>query len=147
MIEAWQIEHRPWLYFFLRRLELTRWTLRGKVLHEEAKWYARLLALYLALTGYETERCCFCGWKVGCVWWCDDQDVWATVTGWQDGDGVACLQCFNDRAESRSIYLRFVAEPLRKRAPKEDESGGYTEAEWREMITKDEERLKAHLAR
>lgn len=76
MIEAWQIEHRPILYFFFRRFELCRWTLRGKVFHPEARWYARLRALWLALTGYETERCSFCGGKVGVVWWCDSQEMW-----------------------------------------------------------------------
>lgn len=114
MIEAWQIEHRPWLYFFLRRFELTRWTLSGKDFHKDARWYARLLALYLALTGYETERCLFCGWKVGCVWWCDDQETWATVTGWREGGGIACIDCFTERAAVQGIYLRFVTEPLRE---------------------------------
>jgi len=112
MIEAWQIEHRPWLYFFLRRFELTRWTLRGKVFHREAKWYARIAALYLALTGYETERCCFCGWKVNCVWWCSDPKTWSTATGWQDEEGVSCIRCFDERARRAGIYLRFVTRPL-----------------------------------
>lgn len=112
MIEAWQIEHRSWLYFFLRRLELTCWTMRGKVLHPDAKWYARLLLTWLALTGYETERCCFCGWKVGIVWHCDDE-AWAKITGWQDGEGISCVQCFNDRAEQMGVFLRFSAGPLK----------------------------------
>lgn len=120
MIESWQIEHRPWLYFFLRRFELTRWTLRGKDFHKDARWYARILSLYLALIGYETERCLFCGWKVSVVWWCDDQVLWETVTGWKEGGGIACVNCFNERAEAQSFPLRWHVGPLR----------GYTEDEW-----------------
>lgn len=124
MIEAWQVEHRPWLYFFLRRFELTRWTLRGKVWHPETRWYARFLALYLAVTGYETERCMFCGWKVGVVWWCDDQVAWETVTGYSDGGGVSCMTCFDEKAQAKGLPLKWRVGPLR----------GYTEEEWWRII-------------
>lgn len=132
LIEAWQIEHRPWLYFFLRRLELTRWSMRGKVLHPDARWYARLLLLWLALTGYETERCCFCGWKVGIVWWCDDQVLWETVTGWQNGEGISCIQCFNDRADRMNLPLRWTIGPL----------CGYTNDEWLRIVAANEQRVR-----
>lgn len=106
MIESWQIEHRPWLYFFLRRFELIRWTLFGKVFHKEARWYARLLSLYLAVTGFETERCLFCGWKVGVIWWCNDQELWSKITGYGEG-GICCVRCFNLRAEQKNVLLRW----------------------------------------
>lgn len=106
MVEAWQIEHRPVLHFFLRRLELCRWAFRGKVFHKEAPWYARWRALYLALVGFEAERCCFCGWKVPNVWWCENQDLWMQVTGYANG-GVFCSTCFESRAEELGITLRW----------------------------------------
>lgn len=123
LIEAHQFEQRPWLYFFLRRFELTRWTLRTR-LHPEAKWYARLLALYLAITGFETERCCFCGWKVEVVWWCEDQILWETVTGYENGEGISCVACFSKRAGARSLPLKWKVGPL----------CGYTSEEWRRII-------------
>lgn len=112
MIEAWQIEHRPAFYFLLRRLELIRWTLRGKVFHPEVRWYARIGALWLAVIGYETERCCFCGWKVGRVWWCDDAELWETVTTYKDGGGISCINCFEERAAQKQIPLRWHVTPL-----------------------------------
>lgn len=130
MIEAWQIEHRPWLYFFLRRYELIRWTLTGKKLHPEAKWYALLLSLWLAITGYETERCNFCGWKVEQVWWCEDEIAWTTVTGYKGG-GISCIKCFNKRASAKSLSLRWLATPL----------CGYTDEEWQRIIQENAEVL------
>jgi hypothetical protein len=112
VIEAWQIEHRPWLYFFLRRFERVRWTLSVKAFHEESRWYARPLSLWLALIGYEAERCLFCGWKVGIVWWCEDQILWETVTGFKDGGGISCVGCFAKRAESKRLFLRWHVGPL-----------------------------------
>lgn len=130
MIESCQIEDRPWLYFFLRRFELVRWTLRGKVFHDDARWYARLVSLWLALAGYETERCLFCGWKVGVVWWCDDPVLWETVTGYTEGGGVSCIQCFADRAERQRLPLKWTVGPL----------CGYTEGEWQRIIRDHEKR-------
>lgn len=129
MIEAWQIEHRPVAYFFLRRFELARWTLFGKVFHKDARWYARLLALWLALTGYETERCLFCGWKVENVWWCDDQVLWTTVTGYEEG-GISCARCFEQRARRMGILLQWR---VSTHVP-------YSEQEWRRMIVEHERR-------
>lgn len=112
MIESWQIEHRPFLYFFLRRFELVRWTLFGKVFHAEARWYAPYLALWLALTGYETERCLFCGWKVEVVWWSDDPSLWAVVTGYKEGGGISCVSCFAERAERKKLFVKWTVGPL-----------------------------------
>lgn len=107
MIEAWQIEHRPWLYFFLRRFELCRYVLRKKSFHLEARLSARVRALCLVLSGHETEICCFCGGKVGMVWWCDDDKLWAEVTGYREGGGICCVGCFEDRATSKEIFLQW----------------------------------------
>lgn len=123
MIEAEQTKRHPWLYFLLRRLELARWTLSSKVFHRDAKWYARWLALYLALMGYEYERCCFCGWKVSVVWWCDDQVLWETVTGYTT-NGVSCIQCFDERAERMGLTVKWQVGPL----------CGYTNEEWLRII-------------
>lgn len=131
MIEAWQIEHRPWLYFFLRRFELTRWTLRTK-LHPEARWYALALSLWLAITGYETERCCFCGWKVEVVWWCDDQVLWETVTGYQNGSGITCVKCFDKRAYEKGLPIKWHVGPL----------CGYTNDEWLRIVMANEQRVR-----
>lgn len=130
MIEAWQIEHRPWAYFFLRRFELIRWTLTTK-LHSEAKWYALPLSLWLAIIGHETERCCFCGWKVEVVWWCEDEIAWTTVTGYKDGGGISCVKCFDSRASTRKLSLRWLATPL----------CGYTDEEWQRIIQENAETL------
>lgn len=119
MREAWTLEHRPWLYFVLRRFELCRWAFGGKRFHPEARWYARLVALWFAVTGYETELCSFCGGKVGMVWWCDDQDLWESITGYENGGGISCVQCFDDRAERGRIYLKWRVGPL----------SGYTDEE------------------
>lgn len=124
MIEAHQLEHRPWLYAIVRRVELVRWTLGGKVFHREARWYARLLALWLALTGYETERCLFCGWKVNHVWWCEDQILWGTVTGYMEGGGISCIDCFEKRASAMGFPLRWKVRPL----------CGYTNGEWLRIV-------------
>jgi hypothetical protein len=107
VIEAYQIEHRPVLYFFLRRLELIRWTIQSKTLHPDAKWYAPLLSLWLAITGYETERCNFCGWKVDLVWWCDNAIMWVLVTGYSKGEGICCVKCFDKRAQKQRIFLQW----------------------------------------
>lgn len=107
MIEAWTIEHRPWLYFFLRRFELCRYVLRKKSLHSEAGRLARARALCLVLTGHETEICCFCGGKVGVVWWCDDDKLWATVTSYEEGGGICCVDCFESRSTAKGIALRW----------------------------------------
>lgn len=129
MIEAWQVEHRPLAYFFLRRFELVRWTLHGKVFHADAKWYARPRALWLALVGYESERCAFCGGKVGCVWWCDDPILWTTVTGY-DENGVSCTSCFEKRAERKGITLRWRVDTLMP----------YTKDEWERLNQEWEQR-------
>lgn len=113
MIEAHSFERRPVVYFFLRRAELIRWTFRHKILHPEAKWYARALSLWLAIIGYETERCGVCGWKVGMVWWCDNPIMWVLVTGYSEGEGVLCMQCFDDRAHKQGIYLQWRVELLK----------------------------------
>lgn len=133
MIEAYQIEHRPFLYFFLRRFELVRWTLNGKVFHAEAKWYAPLLALLLALMGYEYERCCFCGWKVSVVWWCDDQILWETVTGYTT-NGVLCIQCFDRHAERKGLSVKWQVGPL----------CGYTNEEWLRIIQDNQQQVRQH---
>jgi hypothetical protein len=114
MLDAWQLEHRPVLYFFLRRFELIRWTLSGKVFHSEASRLALWRSLWLALIGYETERCSFCGWKVGLVWWCDSTALWERVTGFREGGGICCVKCFERRANKTGIALRWKPDLLSK---------------------------------
>jgi hypothetical protein len=103
-MEAWQYEDKPWLYAILRRYELLRWVCRHKQL---ASFRARLRATLLVLRGHETEICSECGGAVGVVWWCDDNDLWERITGEQDGGGVWCVQCFDNKAVQHKVYLRW----------------------------------------
>jgi hypothetical protein len=107
MIEAWEIEHRPWLYFFLRRFELLRWTWRRKTYRADAFWFARIRTTAWVLLGHETEICGRCGGRVNKVWWCDDPQLWIKVTGWNHGGGVLCSTCFEHFAAKRGIALRW----------------------------------------
>jgi len=111
MIEAWAVEHRPWLYFFLRRFELVRFALTEKAFRKDAFWSARLRCIFHTLCGHETEICQRCGGKVNIVWWCADIHIWSKVTGC-DGNGVLCANCFDGLANDKNIFVRFRAESL-----------------------------------
>jgi hypothetical protein len=104
MIEAWQIQHKPFLYAVLRRFELTRWAFRRKMFGSQL---ARLRAVLLILCGHETEICSECGRGVNCVWWCDDSALWERVTSWKGGGGVCCPRCFERMAERQGVSLRW----------------------------------------
>ena len=108
MIEAWTVEHRPWLYGIIRRVELSRWVFSRKNWHRTAPWWAPLRAWFLVLAGHETEICCLCGGKVGLVWWCPDDKLWAVLTGWTNGEGLSCARCFDALAQRNGIFLRWT---------------------------------------
>lgn len=76
----------------------------------------------LVLRGHETEICCYCGGKVGVVWWCPDGELWAKLTGWQNGGGVCCVQCFDRLADGAGILFQWQATVLQIK--KKDDSPG-----------------------
>lgn len=110
MVEAWTVEHRPILYFLLRRYELMRWIVKGsKSWHLTASRWARIRAFLLVLGGHEGEICCVCGRKMEAVWWCPEQQLWSVLTDWTDGGGLACIKCFDRLAQEKGI--RFIWKP------------------------------------
>lgn len=107
MKEAWEYKS-PIIYAIIRRVELTRYVFNSKSWHPSAKWTARVRALLLVLRGHETEICCYCGGKVGVVWWCQDSDLWSRLTGWEDG-GISCVDCFDSLAQKAGLLLQWAA--------------------------------------
>lgn len=105
-MEAYDYRENTILYGILRRFELTRWCLKKKHMHKDAKWYARIRAIILVLRGHETEICCFCGAGVNLVWWCPYNDLWAKLTGWEDG-GLSCIHCFDKLARTAGVFLNW----------------------------------------
>jgi hypothetical protein len=138
MIEAEKIRHRRWLYGILRRVELARWVMHDKHWHVERRWYARARALLLFWLGHETEVCAICGGKVGVVWWCEDQVLWETVTGWGDG-GISCVQCFDDLA-------RLHDQPLVQWTCRLHVARGYSEQEWQRIVKCNEQESRHRAA-
>jgi hypothetical protein len=57
------------------------------------------------VSGMTSERCAVCGELYSEVWRAPD-DLWREVTGYQDGEGQVCRDCFEDAALEfgRSIY-------------------------------------------
>ena len=54
----------------------------------------------------EGEHCFDCGKAVGLVWTAPDS-MWADVTG-NDGGGLLCIRCFDDRATAQGRLIRWV---------------------------------------
>jgi hypothetical protein len=72
---------------------------------------ARLRALWTYLVrGYRYEICERCGRPVGLVWHADDE-LWATVSGHDDGSGILCPACFDAAAERLGRFVRWEARP------------------------------------
>lgn len=53
------------------------------------------------------ERCQDCGIPQPVIWTAPDQ-LWAAVTGRNDGDGVLCPMCFDRKAREQGRFLRWV---------------------------------------
>lgn len=84
--------------------------------HPERTRFARLRALLLVLSGYETEICGRCGGKVEMVWHAPD-DLWLHRSGFPTPGGVLCVPCFDELAGG--LYW-VCAEPTAEIAPGED---------------------------
>lgn len=84
---------------------------RRKHWHSSAGRIARIKSTILIALGHETEICGLCGGKVGVVWWCEEA-LWERLTGWPDGEGVACIGCFDDLAAREGLIFQWVPRPL-----------------------------------
>lgn len=56
----------------------------------------------------DSEHCCRCGLPVG-VWWNTTDELWADLSGYENGEGVLCVGCFDEVAARRGIALRWEA--------------------------------------
>jgi hypothetical protein len=72
--------------------------------HPDKRPWARLRALLLILSDYETEICGRCGGKVGMVWHAPDE-LWLAGNGMGRDAGVLCVRCFNLLAERSGLSL------------------------------------------
>jgi hypothetical protein len=108
MKEAWLYES-PFKYAIVRRIELIGWVFRDRQFHPSASWFARVRAVILILGGHETEICCICGRGVDAVWWCQDGELWARLTGWTEGGGCTCVGCFDRLADNAGVFLQWTA--------------------------------------
>lgn len=54
-----------------------------------------------------TEHCHECGDPVAVVWTAPD-DLWAAVTGREDGGGIRCIPCFDEAAAAQGRFIRWV---------------------------------------
>jgi hypothetical protein len=86
-----------------------RWVFQ-KHWHPERKRLACLRALWLILTGYETEICGRCGGRVGVVFHVPDE-LWARYSGFpgaarspggEAGVGVLCVPCIDELVSAGS---------------------------------------------
>ena len=57
-------------------------------------------------TAHGSETCQHCDLPVG-VWWTATDELWATVTGRNDGGGVLCMGCFDVIADMQGLTLRW----------------------------------------
>ncbi len=118
MKEAWQYTS-PFMRALVRRAEMIRYVFAGKNWHPKAGRWAKVRAFLLVISGHETEMCAICGRAVEMVWWCERDDLWAKLTGWQGGGGVCCVRCFSRLAEDAGICLQWSASMLVTRREKE----------------------------
>lgn len=74
-----------------------------------------LKKLWLKLGFLVIEYCDRCGIQMPVVWWCEPNELWAEVTGYEAEEGsyaggCYCPVCFDILANEKGIAIRFFAQ-------------------------------------